>query len=283
MVHGKKLAAIAALIAVGVAALAKRVHRNTGENKDCLKRLRGDDADTHFARVSHAALEVLPAPVARYFRYALQDGQPLILSACYRQIGALRTDIHSARWFDFEATQRVAPASRSFTWDASVYLLSFLRLHVRDGYVAGRGSGKVSLMSVPIAKERGGAEMNSGALHRYLAEAVWYPTALLPASGVLWSAIDDRRALATLTDSDITVSLEFTFGDAGQVTGIYTPGRWGKFKAGFRKTAWEGHFGAYEERSGMRIPFNGEVGWYEGNQWLPVWKGQLLDASYALR
>ena len=89
-------------------------------------------------------------------------------------------------------------------------------------------------------------------------------------------------ALATLTDSDITVSLEFGFGDAGQVTGIYTPGRWGKFKAGFRKAAWEGHFGIYEERDGMRIPASGEVGWYDGNQWLPVWKGQILDVSYEL-
>lgn len=52
--------------------------------------------------------------------------------------------------------------------------------------------------------------LSRGALQRYLAEAVWFPTALLPREGLKWTAVDDSTALATLTDSGITVSLRPT-------------------------------------------------------------------------
>ena len=80
--------------------------------------------------------------------------------------------------------------------------------------------GRVSLFSAfTLSSSANIPELNSGALHRYLAEAVWYPTALLPQAGVQWSPIDEHSALATLTDNGETVSLEFRFNDAGEVTG----------------------------------------------------------------
>src|ERR687884_130269 len=102
-----------------------------------------------------------------------------------------------------------------------------MKVRVRDAYVAGQGSmqGKV-LSLVPVVNERAKAELNAGALQRYLAEAVWFPTALLPTAGVQWSAIDNRRALATLTDCGTTVSLKFHFNEAGEITGVSTSGRY---------------------------------------------------------
>jgi hypothetical protein len=68
-----------------------------------------------------------------------------------------------------------------------------------DGRGRGRGSGSLSLYgALPIASDAGSPEMNAGALHRYLAEAVWTPTALWPGAALRWSAIDERSALATL-------------------------------------------------------------------------------------
>ena len=118
-------------------------------------------------------------------------------------------------------------------------------------------------------------EMNSGSLHRYLAEAVWYPTALLPSVKLHWAGIDAKRALATLTDHGVSVSLEFRFADTGEVSGIYTPARWGKFSEGYRQVPWEGHFQDYRERDGILVPTAGEVGWCVDKEWEPVWKGRI--------
>ena len=40
--------------------------------------------------------------------------------------------------------------------------------------------------------------MAEGELMRFLAEAAWYPTALLPSQGVRWQGADERSAFATL-------------------------------------------------------------------------------------
>jgi hypothetical protein len=40
-----------------------------------------------------------------------------------------------------------------------------------------------------------------------------------------WTPIDNTKALATLTADGVTVSLEFRFNEAGEVSAIFSPGR----------------------------------------------------------
>jgi hypothetical protein len=163
-------------------------------------------------------------------------------------------------------------------WNARVAVAPLLHVRVRDAYLEGSGSGHVSLMSAfGVSAASGTPEMNSGALHRFLAEAVWYPVALLPGLQLQWRPIDSSRALATLTDHGISVSLEFRFAETGEVTGIYTPARWGTFGGGYEQRPWEGHFRHYEATNGFRVPMEGDVGWYTDNEWHAVWKGTVLD------
>lgn len=233
--------------------------------------------------VDFAELDSLPEPVARYFRRALKDGQPCVQRARYRQRGQLRLGAERRRWMAFEAEQLVVPPTHGFLWNARVAALPLLHVRVLEGYVNGVGSGRVSLLSAfAIGQQQRADEMNAGALHHYLADAVWYPTALLPGAGVQWSAIDDRRALATLTDGGTTVSLEFRFSESGDVSGVFTPGRWGRVDGVFRRAPWEGHFSRYEERAGMRVPLESEAGWFVQDQWHAVWQGRMQDVAYVL-
>jgi hypothetical protein len=199
------------------------------------------------------------------------------------QTGVLRTDVRSERWMAFEAEHIAAPGVIGFVWNARVNVAPLLHVRVRDAFIAGRGSGQVSLLSAfTVASDAGTPEMNSGSLHRYLAEAVWYPTALLPSAKLRWDATDHDRAVATLTEAGVSVSLEFRFAPTGEVTGIYTPGRWGRFAGSYQQVPWEGRFRGYEERQGMLIPTEGEVGWYFEDDWRAVWKGRITAARYEL-
>jgi hypothetical protein len=222
-------------------------------------------------------LDSLPAPVARYLRWALPEAPSMSLVRL-EQRGTLRTDTQSERWMPFEAEHLVAPGAVGFVWNARVAVAPLLHVRVRDAYLEGEGSGHVSLLSaIRISAAGGTVEMNSGSLHRFLAEAVWYPIALLPGPTLQWSPIDSTRALATLTDHGISVSLEFRFADTGEVTGIYTPGRWGTFGGGYEQRPWEGRFRNYERTNGFRLPTEGEVGWYVDDEWRAVWKGTILE------
>ncbi len=213
----------------------------------------------------------------------LPERQPFIRVARLEQVGALRTSIRSSRWSPFTARQIIVPPSPGFAWDARVRILPLLHVRVRDAYVGGNGSGRVSVFSaITLAADSARPELDSGAWHRYLAEAAWYPTALLPGPGLRWSPMSDEKAVATLTDAGLTVSLEFRFNDTGEIAGVYTPGRWGRFEGGYKQAPWEGHFGDYQRRDGILVPSEGEVGWYSMGEWESVWRGRVVDVSYEL-
>ena len=40
---------------------------------------------------------------------------------------------------------------------------------------------------------------------------------------------------------------------------------------------WEGHFRHYERRNGFRVPTEGDVGWYAGDEWQAVWECAVLE------
>jgi hypothetical protein len=141
--------------------------------------------------VGDVAVESLPPPVARYLRWALPH-ETRIRAVHIEQVGMLRTDARSDRWMAFEAQQTAVPLGIGFLWNARVIIAPLLHVTVRDGYLDGEGFGQVSLLSPRTVSSAGATpEMNSGSLHRFLAEAVWYPTALLPSSHLRWSAIDE--------------------------------------------------------------------------------------------
>lgn len=233
------------------------------------------------ATVAFSDLGRLPAPVARYFRRVLKDGQPVVRSARILQQGLFRLSETEERWVPFQAQQQFTARPPGMVWDARMHMAPLVDVRVRDAYLAGQGRMQARLLAlIPLLDERGKPELNAGALQRYLAEAVWFPTALLPGAGVSWSAIDRDTALATLSDAAVTVSLEFRFNEAGEVTRVFTPGRYRAVQDRYEPTPWAGYFRRYEQRGGMRIPIEGEVEWQHSGRSLPYWKGRIVDVEY---
>ena len=266
---------------IGAAIIAASWLRTRGRGNVLLESLLEYVACTPLDPVNFSSLEELPSPVYRYFMHVLPKGQRLIGKTLIQQSGMLRTTPKSNKWLPFDAHETIVPAAKGFVWDARIKLPLGMHLRVLDSSIAGAGSGRVSLLSVfPVAAEEGAPELNAGTLCRYLAEAVWCPTALLPQSGVTWTAIDDQSALATLCVRDIRVSLEFRFNTTGEVSGIYTPGRFAHIGSEYRLLPWEGRFDHYQIMSGIRVPSFGEVGWHVDDRLEIVWKGEILDIQY---
>jgi hypothetical protein len=102
--------------------------------------------------------------------------------ARFAQRGELRTEVDAQRWLRFEASHMVTPLVPGFLWDARVRMAPLLHVRVRDALMQGEGSGEVALLSaLRVSSAAGGMAVNSGSLHRFLAEAVWYPARFFPA------------------------------------------------------------------------------------------------------
>ena len=145
-------------------------------------------------KVDYESLKDLPMPVQRYFQNVLTNGQSFIKTSWLEQNGKLKISPKSADWSAFKASQIISQDTVSFLWDAKINIAPLFYVRVRDSLIGGFGAGKVYMMSVlPIGSDENTLELNSGALYRYLAEAVWYPTALLPQSGIIWESVDEKR------------------------------------------------------------------------------------------
>lgn len=226
-------------------------------------------------------IEALPAPVQRYFRAVLRDGQPIISMAEFAQEGKFLVNEAKGRWGTFQATQMVTVLPPAFDWDASIEWASAVKVRVRDAYAAESGMLHAAAFGlVTVADLRGTPEVAQGELMRYLAESAWYPTALLPGQGVSWEAMGDTAARESITDGAITVALEFRFDREGLITDVRSPGRHRVVDGVQTLAPWQGRFGGYAERSGMRVPLQAEVEWATPSGPLPYFRGRIAHIRY---
>ena len=217
--------------------------------------------------------EALPAPVQRYFRAVLQEGQAMVSGVRLSQHGTFRQNEHKDIWQPLRASQFVTTHPPGFDWNARIRMAPGVDVFVRDAYALGAGSLRASVLGlVTVADIRGTPESARGELMRYLAEAVWYPTALLPSQGVRWEGIDDRSARATLTDAATTISLDFTFGADGLIATAFAASR---PRTATESAPWLCRLSDYAQRGGMRVPLAGEVEWQLPKGPAPYFRGRL--------
>lgn len=226
-------------------------------------------------------IEPLPAPVQRYFRAALEENQPIIAAAQLSHKGTFNMSERSQKWSPFDSTQRVITHRPAFEWDGRIRLAPGLAVLVRDFYLEGKGALHAKLLGLfTVADLRDTPEVTQGELLRFLAEAVWYPTALLPSQGIQWEEIDDWSARASIEDHSHHASLEFRFGTDGLVREVYAEARYRAVDGTLVATPWKGTFSAYEVHHGLRIPMEGEVAWQLPEGPLPYWRGRMTEITY---
>jgi hypothetical protein len=220
--------------------------------------------------------EQLPAPVARFFSRTLKVTQ-VVRSA----IATQQAEFFINRgWRPLTATQYFTAVPPGFVWDARVEMARLMTAHVRDAYVSGRGSLQASMYGLyPIVDLEGAPELNAGALQRFLGEAVWFPTALLPSPSVTWTPRDDRSAIVTLIDGETCVSLLIEFDSNDDVVRI-SGDRFKETNGSYVMQPWVIQCGEHAERSGMRIPLFCEVAWIGATGPEPYWRGRITNIEY---
>ncbi|MGM0556155.1 MAG: DUF6544 family protein [Myxococcota bacterium] len=203
-------------------------------------------------------LEGLPAPVARYLRYAGVVGRAPVRTARVRQSGTLRRDA-SEDWVAFDAIEYYAAAPPGYVWSAELDSVPFIPVDVRDYYIRGRGAmqGKAAGLFT-IAEGRGPAIDQSAAL-RMLNELVFFPTAFLEPY-IRWEAVDDVSARVHMKHWDGEVSATCYFARDGRMVDFVAE-RYRVTEDGPVKTDWRTPFREWEEIDGFRIPTAGSAIW----------------------
>jgi hypothetical protein len=234
-------------------------------------------------RYHEADLAALPPVVKRYFGAVLNPNQPVVRLLYMEQTGTFNGSFQKAQWEPFAARQRVSTKRPGFVWDASIRMPPGISVRVVDAYVGGMGILQPSVFGLlDLGGSQGTPDIARGELIRFFAEAVWYPTALLPSQGVQWVAVDDQTAQATLTEGPLSVTLTFHFDAQGLVQRISSTERSAMVDGVMVPMPWEVVVSRYETQSGMRVPHEAEVAWLTPTGRVPYWRGKIEMLDYEL-
>jgi hypothetical protein len=108
-----------------------------------IKLIQLSQADQHRFRLDE--LDGLPAPVVRYFRSTLKEGQPMIRSVQLKQEGKFWAQ---GSWKTFEASQYFSVKPPAMVWDARIQMAPLMTVSVRDTHFQGKGSMLAKLMYI---------------------------------------------------------------------------------------------------------------------------------------
>jgi hypothetical protein len=131
----------------------KEMHAKLEETRLSIKTTRYDSKE----------LNGLPAPVQRYFRAVLRDGQPMVLAVNVEHVGTFNMNETDEQWKPFTSTQRVITHQPGFDWEARIQMAPLLAVNVHNAYIAGEGILHASLFGlVSLVCLRGTPEVAQG-------------------------------------------------------------------------------------------------------------------------
>jgi len=182
-------------------------------------------------------LEGLPEPVQRYFKYALRDGQEHIKFVRLKQIGEFKMK-ENQPWMPIHAEQYFTTEDPAFIWRVKLAMAPFIWIEGRDMYYQGRGNMLIKLLSTITVADAAGSEMDISSLIRFLAEAPWFPTALLPSDYIEWKEIDSNSARVVIKDKGYIASGIFTFNEKGEIIKFVTNDRYREVDGKYFKDNW---------------------------------------------
>ena len=228
-----------------------------------------------FTPIPAALLGPLPPIVQRYLRMALPEGIPAVSGVTLSQQGEMRLKEGSQRWYPFTATERFELNPPEFAWYARMRLAPLVNAMVVDEYLDGIGAIDARVWGViTLAHPDHNPRLDEAALLRYLAEAAWFPVALLPSKQLQWQAAGPQSALAILRDGAAEARLTFHFNSSGEIV-LVEGVRAALVGRDFLSRGWSGQFSEWREFCGMRIPTRCHVFWHIDSGTWEYWRGTI--------
>jgi len=238
-------------------------------------------SDTEF---TFEQISGLPEPVQRYFRYSIgEEGKHYLSYAKLKHNGTFRQNEEQG-WMNIEGQEYFTTARPGFVWTGRISPFPLLWLTGIDTYIVGKANFQIRLLSlISIADERNSKELDESELQRWLAEAPWFPTALLPSRNLHWEEINASSARAIVRDEidrlTITANAVFHFNEKGEIVEVVAD-RYRSVDNIYAKQKWIGYYRDYKKINHMMIPNEIEVAWHSNSSDFSYAKFRITEISY---
>lgn len=229
------------------------------------------------ATVSKADLEGLPFCVQKWLESSQVIGKERIKTVRLKQKGLLRTK-EGQPWMPTGAEQYFTIDKPGFVWLAKIKAAPLLYIVGRDKYYEGKGNMLIKFLSLITVVDAKGNELDQGALLRYLAEMMWFPSAAL-SNYIKWEEIDSNSAKATMSYGGVTASGIFLFNEKHEIINFVAQ-RYMEGNGQYNLETWSPLVKEYKDFNGIKIPSKVEVIWKLKTGDLKWFQLEIIDIEY---
>lgn len=151
------------------------------------------------ATITLESLTHLPPVVQKWLVRSNIIGKEKIRTIHLKQRGLLRSK-PEGKWMPMEAEQHIVADPPGFIWKAKIDAGYFMTINGRDKLEHGKGHMLIKAANTITVADSAGKEIDQGAMMRYLAEIMWFPTASLN-KNIRWQYVNDTSARAVLLET----------------------------------------------------------------------------------
>ena len=203
-------------------------------------------------------LDGLPDAAKRFFLFSITPGTPLYTVADIKMTGQFGMgDNSKPNYLQMTANQTLALPD-GFVWKMQAGR-KLLRISGSDSASWTRFWLQGLL---PVARTGANQDHRRSAFGRYVAEAIfWTPAALLPGSGIRWTALSDNSARVTVTHLGLEQAVDLTIAENGQPVTVSFM-RWSNAnpQRHFTLQPFGGYLSDFRDFSGFQLPAHVEAG-----------------------
>ena len=210
---------------------------------------------------THDDLEDKPDLLKRFFRSVSNDSIYIPKFITVEQSAQFKTDVNSD-WKQLKATQYFTTEKVNFIWVSEMKTSKFFWVNAIDSYLNGKGNMLIKLNSSITVADSWGIELDKSGLFRYISEAVFFPTKLLPTKNLLWNVLDSNLAEIKFTNGANSIVAKLYFDTEYKITKIETYDKYRALGEDFEKSLYTVYFSNYETINALfKVPKNMEVEW----------------------
>jgi hypothetical protein len=229
-----------------------------------------------------AMTDGLPAPAARFFRFAIEPGTPLYTVAEISMHGEFSLGNKAEPNYMPMRAEQVLAAPQGFIWKARAG--DTVWFSGSDGASEGASWSRFWLFGIlPVARAGKNEDHARASFGRYVAEAVfWTPAALLPGENVRWEGVDAATARVIMTHTGMQQAVDVTVGAEGR-PGKVVFQRWSDANPSktYQLQPFGGYLSEYKTFGGFRLPTRIEAGnFFETEDYFPFFKATVTSVRF---
>lgn len=236
-------------------------------------------AKARFPQPSDAQMQALPAPVKRYFDFAIKDVDPTLTVVSVAEEGMFRRPLTEG-FGPTQAEQTISLSSPALLFTATTPIAPGIDARVYDFFADGEMEMRAKLAStLTVVDEKASPELNRISLRRWLLESPLFPVALLPGGPVRWEPIDENSALATVSGFGLEASMIAEFREDGSLAS-FDATEDGDLTTPYHGSGEHSERGDYRLVAGMMIPHTFLIARVGAGRTDPFWKGRVTEISF---